>query len=135
MSALARCHSGLKASRKDGLVHEYTEFEPGWQTILHRDIKPGNGKAEIHHWLHILGSVLLHASLTLTILVLLASRQVSDISSSSEERGGLFVTKLGDFGTSFMLEKGGKSPSTYRVGTRTFWAPVRLTQFCYLILG
>jgi serine/threonine protein kinase len=134
VSALARCHSGLKASRKDGLVYEYTEFEPGWQTILHRDIKPGNGKAEIYHWLCSLGTVLLHASLTLMLLVLLASRQVSDITSSSEERGGLFVTKLGDFGTSFQLEKDGKSPSTHRVGTRPFWAPVRLRNFNRLIL-
>lgn len=60
------------------------------------------------------------------LLALLAIRQGLDDNGSTVERGGDFVIKLGDFGTSFKLEEGGKSPSTQRVGTPTFWAPVRL---------
>ncbi|PNP39165.1 hypothetical protein TGAMA5MH_08842 [Trichoderma gamsii] len=41
-SALARCHHGLGASQAKGVLSAYSEFEEGWKTILHRDIKPGN---------------------------------------------------------------------------------------------
>lgn len=40
-SALARCHFGLKASRRDVI---YSGFESSWNAILHRDIKPGNSR-------------------------------------------------------------------------------------------
>ncbi|KAL7968548.1 hypothetical protein HDV63DRAFT_378952 [Trichoderma sp. SZMC 28014] len=42
-SALARCHHGLGASQVKGVLSAYSEFQKGWTTILHRDIKPGNG--------------------------------------------------------------------------------------------
>jgi serine/threonine protein kinase len=43
-SALARCHHGLGASQVKGVLSAYSEFQKGWTTILHRDIKPGNGE-------------------------------------------------------------------------------------------
>ncbi|KAK1244443.1 hypothetical protein MKX07_003242, partial [Trichoderma sp. CBMAI-0711] len=41
-SALSRCHHGLAACQVNGVLSQYSEFEREWETILHRDIKPGN---------------------------------------------------------------------------------------------
>lgn len=44
VSALARCHYGLNASEQLGLVREYIGFEPNWERVFHRDVKPANGE-------------------------------------------------------------------------------------------
>jgi len=92
-AALLYCHEGLMADSMSS--------PEGWNSLLHRDIKPGNSKF----------LVILKGSF-LTMLVLLSS------SNEAEQ----VIAKLADFGLSTVVQEG-RDPSTY-TGTKRYLAPV-----------
>lgn len=111
-SALSRCHYGLEATGNNGSLHGYTSFPSGWHTILHRDVKPGNGELP---WPASFAPIRARTGPNCIFKVLVALRNSVEVD---------LITRLGDSGTSFQLEDGGALPTSH-AGTRVYWAPVR----------